>query len=144
MSLTIRDTLSPALKRQAAKIKDRKPVLEAMGLEFVSLAKRAFSDASLRPSPWAPKRDGTPATLRKSGALWQSIRVAGTTNSEVTVASDRAYAAIHQFGGEIKRGEHAIGMPARPYLPILGGKLIPAAAAKIAAVAKAKILSLLR
>jgi phage gpG-like protein len=136
MSLSIRDTLTPALNRRAAKIKDRRPVLEAMGLEFVSLAKRAFVDQTLRPAPWAKKKDGSPATLRKSGALFQSIRVAEVTNSTVTAASDRAYAAIHQFGGE--------HMPARPYFPILNGKLTDVARHRIDAVAAAKIKNLLK
>jgi phage gpG-like protein len=139
MSLQIRDGISPELQRLARRVTNRRPILEAMGLEFVSITKRAFSDSSLRPSPWAPKKDGAPATLRKSGALWQSIRVAQVTNDFVTAASDRIYAAIHQFGGTGK-----VKMPARPFFPILDGKLTAEAAKKINAVGKAKALALLR
>lgn len=136
MSLQITDRLSPGLVRLAARCRDVRPALEAMGLEAVSLTKRAFTDSTLRPKAWAPKRDGTPATLRKSGALWQSIRVTSVTGYSVTWASDRRYAAIHQLGG--KR------MPARPYFPILDGKLTEAARVKIEAVGRAKILILLK
>jgi phage gpG-like protein len=144
MSFQFRNGISPALARQAARIRDRRPVLEAMGLEFVSLSKRAFSDSSLRPSTWAPKRDGRPATLRKSGALFHSIRIVEVTNNSVTAGSDRAYAAIHQLGGRIVRGNATINMPARPFFPILGGKLTAAAQRRIEAVGRAKIESLLR
>lgn len=144
MSLQIRNGISPAIARLASRVHDRRPILEAMGLEFVSLSKRAFTTPSLRPLPWRDKVDGTPATLRQSGALWQSIRVAEVTNSSVTAASDRPYAAIHQLGGEIKRGDTVIKMPARPFFPILDGKLTPAAKQRIEAVAKAKALRLLK
>ena len=143
MSLQIRDTISPALARQARVIRNRKPILEAMGLEFVSLSKRAFSDSALRPSPWAPKKNGQPATLRKSGAMWQSIRITETTANSVTSGSDRKYAAIHQFGGQAGRG-HKVTIPPRPFLPVLGGKLTPTAKVKISLVAKAKILALIK
>jgi phage gpG-like protein len=136
MSLQIRDGISPAIARLASRVRNRKPILEAMGLEFVSLSKRAFTTPSLRPLPWRDKVDGTPATLRKSGALWQSIRVAEVTNDSVTAASDRPYAAIHQLGGE--------KMPARPFFPVLDGKLTPTAKERIGAVAKAKALLLLK
>ena len=136
MSIQIRDTLSPALRRRASAIRDRKPILEAMGLVFVSLTKRAFTTPSLRPLPWPDKRDGSPATLRRSGALWQSIRITSLTNDSVTVGSDRRYAAVHQFGG--KR------MPPRPFFPILNSELTPEAKKQIGNVARLKIAALLR
>jgi phage virion morphogenesis protein len=143
MSLQIRNGISAELARRAARIRDRRPVLEAMGAEFVSQSKRAFANTALRPAPWAPKKDGTPATLRKSGALFQSIRVVEVTNDSVTSGSDRPYAAIHQLGGRTGRN-HAATMPPRPYFPILNGKLTPEAQRRIEAVGKAKIDSLLR
>ena len=144
MSLQIKDTLSPALRRRAAALHNRKPILQAMGAEFVSLTKRAFTTPSLRAQPWPDKRDGTPATLRQSGALWQSIRVAETTNDAVTVGSDRKYAAIHQFGGKIQRGDKTTTMPARPFFPVLNGRLTPEAQKQIGNVAQLKLNHLLR
>jgi phage gpG-like protein len=143
MSLQIRDGISPAIVRLTSRARNRKPILEAMGLEFVSLTKRAFTDPGLRPLPWRDKVDGTPATLRKSGAMWQSIRVAQVTNDSVTAASDRPYAAIHQFGGKTGKGGK-VTMPPRPFFPVLNGKLTPLAAQRIGAVAKAKALSLMK
>lgn len=144
MSLRFRDQISPELARQARVVRDRKPILEAMGLEFTSLTKRAFTDPSLRPMPWADKKDGTAATLRKSGSLWHSIRIAGLTGSSVTIATDRIYAAIHQLGGVIKRGAGRITMPMRPFMPVLDGKVTMKAMEKIVAVGKAKLASLLK
>ncbi|SRR5581483_4471449 len=160
MSLEIRDTISPGLARSAKKIADRRPVLEAMGLELVSVTKRAFVDESLRPAPWpARKSGGDHSLLRLSGALWQSIRIAKVTNSEVTVASDRKYAAIHQMGGVIYAKGKAlvfsiagkkifakkVTIPARPFFPFTKeGEMIPAAKQRIEAVAKAKIAGLLK
>lgn len=149
MSFQFRDTISPTLARQARAIKDRRPILEAMGAEFTSLTKRAFADAALRPATWPPLKPATLARkkgsmLRESGALWHSIRITALTSSSVTVGSDRVYAAIQQLGGEIKRGQVVIRIPARPYMPILGGKITPAARQKIEAVAKRKIELLLR
>jgi phage gpG-like protein len=45
----------------------------------------------------------------ESGTLEGSLRVLTTSANQVTVGSDRPYAAIHQLGGE--------HIPARPYLP---------------------------
>lgn len=106
-----RDTVSPDLAKKFRAMEDPRPHLEAMGLALVSLTKRAFTDSSLRPSTWATKKDGTPASLRKTGMLWQSIRITALNASSVTVGSDRAYAAAHQLGSK-KRG-----IPARPFFP---------------------------
>ena len=98
---------------------------------------------SLRAASWAPKRDGTPATLRKSSNLWKSIRTTEVTNEHVTVSSNVIYAAIHQLGGRTGRGGKAT-MPARPYFPILNGKLTPLAQERILKVGQAKADILLR
>jgi phage virion morphogenesis protein len=150
MSIQVRDTLSPALARKAAALRDKKPVLEAMGTQFVSISKRAFTDEALRPAPWAPlkpatiaRKKGRGGILRDRGAMWQSIRITALTNDSVTAGSDRVQAAIHQFGGQTGRN-HAATIPARPFFPILNGKLAAEAMRKIANVAKLKILSLLK
>jgi len=160
MSIQIRNSISPGLMRLARQVGDKKPILEAMGLQLVSLTKRAFSDASLRPSAWPARQSGTNSLLRKSGALWQSIRITALTANSVTVGSDRLYAAIHQLGGKIeaKPGKRlafqiggrkifvkSVNIPARPFFPFKpNGEMIPAAQAKMEAVAKAKIANLLR
>lgn len=63
--------------------------------------------------------------LQDTGALKNSIHPSHTANS-ATVSSDKKYAAIHQFGGKAGRGGK-VDIPARPYLPIQGNSLTPAA-----------------
>ncbi len=140
-NLSISNKLTPALARIGAGVKNKKPILEAIGLQLVSITKRAFTDSSLRPTPWAPKVDGTPATLRRSGALWHSVRVSEVTNALVKIASDRIYSAIHQLGGKAGRG-HKVTIPPRPYMPILDKKLTPLAKAKVMAIVKDKVKAL--
>lgn len=159
MSLTLKDNLTPSIRRLAKGIKDKRPILEAMGLQLQSLALRAFNEPALRPKPWPNKRDGTPSTLRKDQALHQSLRRPPVvTQNSVTVSSDRVYAAIHQLGGVIrpKPGKKALRfkigdrvvfvkkvvMPARPFFPFDGERMTDTAQRKIAAVALAKIKSL--
>jgi phage gpG-like protein len=49
--------------------------------------------------------------LIASGMLRKSIRVISCDNDQVTIGSDRPYAAAHQLGRE------EINLPARPFLP---------------------------
>jgi phage gpG-like protein len=152
------NSLDPGLAQMARQASDMRPLLQAMGLQLVSQSKRAFSDSSLRAAPWPPKRDGSAATLRQSGALWHSIRITGLSASEVMVGSDQPHAAIHQFGGRIhaKPGgqlRFAVGdrvvfakyvdIPPRPYLPVLNGSLTDRAYAALDAVGLAKLKTML-
>lgn len=130
----VRDTLTPDLKRLYKKARNKTEIHRGIGLGLVSLGKRAFNDASLRPATWAPKKDGSVATLRKSGTLAKSIRVTAATGRGVTVGSDRRYASIHQRGGRKRK------MPARPYLPFdKRGNPTPKARMMIRQVVKAKL-----
>jgi phage gpG-like protein len=157
MSLQLRDTLSPSLARLARGVENKRPILEAMGLQLESLTRRAFNEPGLRPAPWAPKWDGSPATLRKHQLLVWSIRVQPVTGSSVTVSSDRPYAAIHQVGGVIraKPGKRlafslggrqvfaqAVTLPARPFFPFIGGQMTQQAQDKIRKIGEAKIREL--
>jgi phage virion morphogenesis protein len=150
MSIQIRNNISPELALRAALVRNKRPILEAMGAEFVSITKRNFVDASMRPAPWAPlkpatiaRKKGRGGILRDHGPLLQSIRVTEVTNDSVTSGSDRPYAAIQQLGGKAGRGLKAT-IPPRPYFPILNGKLTPLAQERIEAVGRAKIRSLLK
>ncbi len=80
-----RDGITPDLARLAARALNTRAALRQGGQAAVSIAKRAFGDASLRPASWpalkesmlaarARKGQGS-APLRASGALWQSLRV---------------------------------------------------------------------
>lgn len=158
MSMELRDRISPGLARLAKGIENKKPILEAMGLQFESLTKRAFNEPSLRPRPWPNKRDGSPATLRRNQVLVRSIRIASLTNTHVSVATDRIYGAIHQFGGVIRpKNARALAfqlggrmvfaqkvtIPPRPFFPFIEGRIIDSARRKIEAVGEAKIRALL-
>lgn len=115
-----KDTMTPDLRRRLRKLQDPKPALKAMGTVIVSLAIRAFTDPSLRPSAWAPlsqrtlqqrqrdKRGSKP--LLRTGLLGRSPRVTRVTKSSVHTGSDRKYAGFQQFGT-------SNGVPARPFFP---------------------------
>ena len=98
----VKDLISPDLARRLKRASDKQGLHEAMGIAIVSITKRAFNSAALRPSSWAALRSGAAATLRKSGTLAKSISVEPATADGVTVGSDRLYAAIHQLGGKTK------------------------------------------
>lgn len=158
------DTLSPALAKMARNCSNPKSILEAMGNGLVSLTKRAFNDESLRALPWPPVKKQTGAPLKRSGAMWQSIRITELTNTHVMVGTDRPYAPHHQFGTDpydivartkkalfwpgaahpVKRVHHP-GLPARPFFPFDSqGNMILSAKVKIEAAAKTALAKLLK
>src|SRR5436190_11023381 len=165
VTLKASDTLTADLLRKARAMDagPRREAMEAIGLGLVSMAKRAFNtDTSLRPAPWANKKDGTPSTLQKSTRLRQSIRVTSVSGDSVSLGSDAKYAAIHQLGGRTKahlirpRFKKALlvpgkgifryvkhpgsAIPPRPYLPFdASGRPTPQAHALILSVLKAKL-----
>lgn len=152
MSLQVRDTLTPGLARMAKQVSDKRPILEAVGLQLVSLTTRSFNDPALRAAPWAPLKSATlkakakagksSALLKRDVVLARSWRVTTLTGSAVTVGTDRPYAGYHQFGAP------RAGIPARPMLPFTGGpddaKLAPWAREKLTKIAQAKLDSLLK
>jgi len=158
MSLRIENGLTGAVQQLTLAFGGdaRRQVLEAMCLQLVSIAKRAFSDASLRAAPWAPHKFdyGGHTLLRKSGALWQSIRIESVDSQRGVVGSDRKYAAVQQLGATIvprtapflifRIGNRVVRarqvtIPPRPFLPFTpGGALIPTAQDKIEKAGTAK------
>jgi phage gpG-like protein len=147
MSISIRitqDSITPKLRKLARTPAIRRQVLEAMGTQLVSLTKRAFNDASLRAAAWsAHKKPQCNQLLKKSGALFQSIRIARMTDDAVTVASDRRYAAVHQLGSARAKGRGG-GIPARPFFPFTGGQMTQIAQGRVQATARRKLDALLR
>lgn len=140
MSLIIRDGISPRLAQMARNIADKRPVLEVMAISLQSWTIRAFSTPGMRPHSWPAKLDGSASTLEKTTALRQSLgRKPTITMTQAIVGSDRAYAAIHQFGARNTDGPNG-GIPARPYFPFdYGGTIMPAAKDEIEDAAKAEI-----
>lgn len=129
-------------------------MMRAVGREFATIAKRAFDDASLRPSPWLPVkrvlnappskgRRGTAATaagwpsaraLIQSGLLRKSIRVISSDEASVTVGTDRPYAGYQQYG---TRGPYRIAPMSKKALfwpgaahPVAGAIMHPGISAR--------------
>ncbi len=157
-----RDTLSPSLRRMAARVKDRRPILKTMGEYTVQHAKRAFNEPGLRPLSWPALHSGKPATLRKNSVLARSPRVVSVDDGKAVVGSDRKYSAIHQLGGKtaprtirprkkkalawpgggpVAKVEHpGSKIPARPYFPFLpNGRPSPQFSRRLGEVARKRI-----
>jgi phage gpG-like protein len=95
-----------------------------MGLAVVQLAKRSFTNPSIRPSAWAPRKDKKPHKLlmeTPGSGLYVSMRLLSVTDTAAHVGTDKDYAVYHQLG----TGK----MPARPFFPFdSNGKATPRAA----------------
>lgn len=163
----VRNTISPSLARRARAVKDRTPLLRAMGEYTVQHTKRAFNEPALRPRPWPSLHSGRPATLRKNNVLARSPRLVTVNNRYALVGSDRRYAAIHQLGGRTKAhvirprrgkalawpgGRHPVAkvdhpgskIPARPFYPFTSaGKATPAFRKRLNKVVKKKLDAML-
>ena len=130
--LKLYDSLSPDLARRLKAAKNPQPILARMGQTIKSLAQRAFTDGALRPATWAARKvepkDGH-LLLQESTMLRKSIDVTSCTASQVTIGSDRPYAAAHQLGNP------AGNLPARPFFPFLpNGQLTPPAAKNVESI----------
>jgi len=132
-----RDDISPKIRGLVASARRPEPVLRAMGTTFMSITMGTFNDvgAEYRPKTWAPKKDGTPSKLQKSGTLSRSFHLK-VTDKTATVSNPVIYAATHQFGRS--------PIPARPFFPVLDGKLTPKAEEKVMAAGRRVMLRDLR
>jgi len=143
-----RNDIGPAIKKLEKLGHDTTPVMRSIGNAFLSITKGDFNPvgAKLRPAPWKAKRDGTPSNLQKSTTLSKAFQLTVTAKT-ATLTNATKYAAIHQFGGVIKpsskpalrfqSGGHwwsakQVTIPARPFYPVLNGKLTPEAERRIA------------
>ncbi len=122
LSVQIRDTITPGMAKLAAKISDRRPILEAMLVEIDRITVLAFTNEMLRVASWdSLKRDqqkpgrkkaGDESVLFLHGHLNQSIGSNHVvTNDEGRTGTDAPYAAAHQFG----YAPH--NLPPRPFFP---------------------------
>lgn len=100
--------------------------LYEVGESVRSMAVDAFSGSeSPEGAAWKPSQRALAAggkTLVDTGTLQNSLSVSASRD-EVSVGSNMVYAAIHQLGGKAGRGRK-VALPARPYLPDVGGKLL--------------------
>lgn len=157
------DTLGPALAKAVQELEGAQRDVLAVSIANLihSQAKRAFPEPELRPTEWAAKKDGTPATLVKTGSMLDLLHVEGAS-----IVNAKPYAAIHQFGGTTKphviraRVAKALAVPgrgvfksvqhpgsvipARPFIPIdADGNLTPTAQDEVNELIKARIERLL-
>jgi phage gpG-like protein len=148
-----RNDISPELSRLIRRARNPAPVLRAMGTVFKSITEGNFNEAGAtdRPIPWKAKQDGSPSNLQLTRTLSRSFHMEVSAKT-VTVSNPMIYAAIHQFGGVIvpknakslmwtdaAGGKHfakRVTMPARPFFPVLNGKLTQHAESLIAAAGK--------
>ena len=150
MSAIIRfkDLLTPALQRKLDQIADKRPILQAMGDAAVSIANLAFMDPAMRLSPWAPKKDGSTATLKSvpDPLLCKSLIALPPSEDMIEVGSDllrlgsdRDYARAQNFGYAPRN------LPARPFFPITqDGDVLEAAETAIAGAMAAAVEKALR
>lgn len=133
-----------ALQRLLA---DMTPIMRGIALELVSQTEENFESEG-RPS-WPTLADSTRTQrakqgkwpgqiLQVSGALARGVSSRHDTNTAEVGVSGVPYAAIQQLGGNAGRGRNT-RIPARPYLPIVGGKLQPDAEEAIIDIIKTKI-----
>ena len=111
----------------------KRRALADIGTAVASRAQLAFRTASLRPAPWAPRKDaGRPKgrghhehpLLIRSGNLRQSITWRLNGSDSVVVGAPVKYAGYHQLGTK--------KMPARPFFPFdKAGRIMPAMERKI-------------
>ena len=141
-----RDDLSPKLSKLASTASRPAKVFRAMGTTFMSITMGTFNDvgAKYRAATWAPlKRDqrggpgkaGDPSKLQLHGVLARSFFLS-VTDTRATVSNPTLYGPTHQFGRTAGRGAP---IPARPFFPVVDGKLTPAAEKLIAAAGERAI-----
>lgn len=124
--ILLRDTISPDIRRRAAAVGNKRPLLLAMGTAAVSLGKQSFSNASVRPAAWPARKDPdkTHPLLLLSGNLEASLRGDRIQGDTVYLDSNTPYAATHQLGRD--------DIPARPFLPVLAsGQISPLGRTKV-------------
>jgi len=116
------------------------PLMASIAQELLAQTEANF-EAGGRPA-WTALAVGT-IKQREKRRKWpgQILQVSGSLARSVITQSDEAmamvgvgsevrHAAIHQFGGRAGRGHKAV-IPARPYLPMVGGQLQASAQAAI-------------
>lgn len=131
--------LKKALHEAGERAADLTPLMDMIGSHLVGAAQKRIDTTNVSPegAAWPKSLRATLAgggpTLYDSGHLWRNINYAASSR-EVQIGSNLIYAAIHQFGGEIrpKNGDALVftlangatvvagkvTIPARPYLGI--------------------------
>lgn len=99
-----------ALAKLEADARDLSPAMHDIGEMLLSSAQRNFEVGGRfdragsifgGPNTWQKKKDGSASKLLRHGTLRDSLHVESDSHS-ATVGTNMEYAAIHNFGGELK------------------------------------------
>lgn len=93
------DTLTPALQRLVDSLGERSSLMLNVSEIMLAAVQENFIQGG-RPAWLDTARGGQ--ILRKSGRLFSSIQ-SSSNNNQALVGTNVVYAAIHNFGGEVKR-----------------------------------------
>lgn len=130
--VSIRDAITPALRRKLDKVKNPGSLLRSMAGVVVSLSEQAWDNLGLRPEPWADKADGKPATLKGNPpVLARSLLAQPPSGDRIEIGSDRPYANAQNYGYAPR------GLPARPFLQIVDQELTETAQEDMVAMLEA-------
>lgn len=130
-----------ALTELAGKARDLSPAMRSIARLLRNTTEDAFAkQASPFGGAWAPLKKSTlkgrkgggvgAKILQDSGQLAASLTATADATS-ATLTAGKAYAAIHQLGGQAGRGKKTT-IPPRPFMPIdKAGSLAPATATAV-------------
>ena len=126
--------LTRGLSNLLRNLQNRRPMMQGIAAELLSMTEDNFERESWGNEPWQPTHRGG-KILQLSGQLAASIHTLAT-NQSAQIGTNKIYAAIHHIGGDIHaknapylmiplgNGRFArktsVTIPARPYLPING------------------------
>lgn len=126
--------LTRGLSNLLRNLQNRRPIMQGIAAELLSMTEDNFERESWGNEPWQPTYRGG-KILQLSGQLAASIHTLAT-NQSAKIGTNKIYAAIHHIGGDIHaknapylmiplgNGRFArktsVTIPARPYLPING------------------------
>lgn len=124
------EELQGKLERLSKALENKTPLLRRIANTLQNVTEESFDKQA---SPFGEKwKDNAPSTKRKkrgnkiliqSGLLSQSF-TQKITGDSAQVGTNKAYAAIHQFGEKAGRGKR-VSIPARPFMPIKSNGEIP-------------------
>lgn len=143
--------LTRGLSNLLRNLQNRRPMMQGIATELLSMTEDNFERESWGNEPWQPTYRGG-KILQLSGQLAASIHTLAT-NQRAQIGSNKIYAAIHHIGGDIHAQnapylmiplgngrfarKQSVTIPARPYLPInASGQLQSDGATRILDVVK--------
>jgi len=124
--LSIRDLITPDLRRALDKLQDKKPMLKLAAEAVIGISEQSFTNPSMRLTTWPGlaestiKRKGHDKPLQMEGALMGSLMANAPQSNQIEFGSSEKYANSQNFGYK--------QIPARPFIPISESATLLAAA----------------